>query len=164
MRVRFLCVTLVAVALLANSATLFAKSKPKPSDAWPVVQALPTGAKVIVKEKAGKTTKGQVTAITTDAITVSQRSGTVVIDKQQVARIHVDEQSLTRSTLIGLGVGAGTGAAVGGIMLISLGPEDAGDEAGLIMGVTTVLGAVGGAVGGTIRGLFPNRRLIYESR
>ena len=164
MRVRFLCVTLVAVALLANSATLFAKSKPKPSDAWPVVQALPTGAKVVVKDKAGKTTKGQVSAVTADTITVSRRSGTLVIDRQQVARLYADEQSLTRSTLIGLGVGAGAGAAVGGILLISFGPEDAGDEAGLIVGLTTMFGAVGGAVGGTIRGLFPNRRLIYESR
>jgi hypothetical protein len=160
MRVRFLCVTLVAVALLANSATLFAKSKP--SDAWPVVQALATGAKVVVKDKAGKTTKGRVSAITADAITVSQQGGAVVIDKQQVARVYADERSLGRSTLIGLGVGAGSGAAAGGIMLAAAGTEDF--DVPLLMGVLTGIGAGAGAVGGAISGLFPKKRLIYESR
>jgi hypothetical protein len=160
MRVRFLCVTLVAVALLANSATIFAKSKP--SDAWPVVQALPTGAKVVVKDKAGKTTKGRVSVITADAITVSQRTGTVVIDKQQVARVYADEQALGKSTLIGLGVGAGTGATAAGVMLASAGTEDF--DVPLFIAFMTGIGAAAGTVGGVIRGLFPNRRLIYESR
>jgi hypothetical protein len=160
MRVRFLCVTLVAIALLANSVTLFAQSNP--TDAWLLVQALPARARVVVRDKAGKTTKGQVTAVTADAITVSQRSGNVVIDKQQVARLHVDEQSLARSTLIGAGVGAGTGATVGGIILASAGTEDF--DVPLFLGFFAGIGAGAGAVGGVIRGLFPNRRLIYESR
>src|SRR5262245_51312185 len=114
MRVRFLCVTLVAVALLANSATLFAQAKP--SDPWLVVQMLPNRAKIVVKDKAGKTAKGQLSAVTADSITISRRSGDIVVDKQQVARVYADEQSIARSTLIGAGVGAGTGATVGGIL------------------------------------------------
>jgi hypothetical protein len=163
MRVKPLFVFFIAAILLSNSPSLLARQK-NGNSTWSAVQALQPGTTVSVKDKAGKSTRGRLVMVNDQAVTLIDKRGTVVVDRQNIARVTIDNgRSVGKSTLIGAGVGAGAGASVGGVIAAAFGGGD--DDTGpAVMAVSTTLGAVAGTAAGALGGLFRHRKVVYESK
>lgn len=163
MRVKPLLGLFIAATLLSNSPSLLARQKSADST-WSAVQALQPGTTVGVKDRAGKSTRGRLVTVTDQAVTLIDKKGTVVVDRQSIARVVIDNgRSVGKSTLIGAGVGAGAGASVGGVIIAAFGGGE--DETGpAVMAVSTALGAVAGTAAGALGGLFRHRKVVYESK
>src|SRR6185295_14738404 len=163
MRVSRLLVFFVAVTLLQNLPS--AQARQKNSDpAWSAVQALQAGTAVTVKDKTRRSSRGRIVTVTDQAITIVGNKATIVIDRQSIAKIVIDNgRSVGRSTMIGAGVGAGSGAAVGAVIIAAFGGGEDGTGPA-VMTISTVLGAIAGTAAGALGGLFRERTLVYESR
>ena len=112
MRRLTISVALIATLLLA-SVPLSAQSTPGD---WSVLKAVPSGTSLEVKFKAGNTVKGKLTSVSDTGLSLSVKNKTVDIKHDDVLNIYqTSHKSATTSTLIGLGVGAGSGAALGGV-------------------------------------------------
>jgi hypothetical protein len=164
-RKRFV-VCFVALILLSNSPAFLARQSNSSSPQWAAVQALSPGTKVVVKDKSRRTSKGLIVSVTADSLTLQDKQTSITLDRPQIAKIQLaNGRSLGRSTLIGAGIGAGTGVATAGVLLAIAGTEDAEDgEVAAIIGVVAVIGATAGTVGGLLSGLFARHPVIYESR
>lgn len=163
MRVKPLVVFFLTATLLSNSPSLLARQKSTDS-AWSAVQALQLGTTVSVKDRAGKSNKGRLVLVTDQSVSLIDKKGTVVIDRQNISRVVIDKgRSVGKSTLIGAGVGAGAGASVGGVLIAAFGGGEDG-IAPIVMAVSTTLGAAAGTAAGVLGGLFRPRTLVYESK
>ena len=163
MRAKPLLVFFIAATLLSNSPSLLARQKNADSP-WSAVQALQPGTTVNVKDRAGKSSKGRLVTVADQSVTLVDRKGMIVIDRQNIARVVIDNgRSVGRSTLIGAGIGAGAGASVGGVIIAAFGGGE--DETGpAVMIVSTSLGAIAGTAAGALGGLFRQKTLVYESK
>lgn len=94
---RLLAVLAIAVPLLAQS--------------WEPVRALGAGARVKVSETSGVEHRGNVTAVTPDAITIATGSAALSIERTKVSRVRVHGKS-RRARNIAIGAGIGVGVAV----------------------------------------------------
>lgn len=163
MRVKPSLVFFIAATLLSDSPSLLARQKNGDST-WSAVQALQPGTDVSVKDKTRKSTRGRVVTVTEQAVTLVDKKGTVSVDRQNIARVVIENgRSVGKSTLIGAGIGAGAGASVGGVIVAAFGGGD--DDTGpAVMAVSTALGAVAGTAAGALGGLFRQRKVVYESK
>jgi hypothetical protein len=163
MRVKPFTVCLLALTFLLSSTEVLARTKSANSE-WSVVQALSAGTRVSVKDKAGKSVSGRIEAVTDQALTVSLKTGNIVIDRQNVARVVLENgRSVGHSTLVGAGIGAGSGATVGGVMIAAFGGGEDGTGPA-VMAFTTLIGAIAGTVSGLLGGIFRQRKVVYESK
>jgi hypothetical protein len=92
---RFLLLMVCALPLMAQT--------------WNSVQALGPGARVKVREIGGIEHKGNVTAVTPEAISVATGAATLSIERTKVARVQVHGKS---RRLRNIAIGAGIGAAL----------------------------------------------------
>ena len=84
-----------------------------PAQNWNNVKALAIGTNVRVLA-GSRTVGGQVQGVTDDSLAVDSGKGQEMFAQQQVIRVSVKEKGHRgRNTLIGLGIGAGLGAAAG---------------------------------------------------
>lgn len=98
MRVKPSLVFFIAATLLSNSPSLLARQKDGNST-WSAVQALPPGTAVSVKDRAGKSTRGRLVTVTDQALTLIDKKGTVAVDRQNIARVAIDNgRSVGKST------------------------------------------------------------------
>lgn len=94
------------LVLIACVLPVFAQS-------WEPVRALAPGARVRVREIGGVEHKGNVTAVTPDAITIATGAASVSMERTKVGRVQVHGKSRrARNMAIGAAVGAGVGLAM----------------------------------------------------
>lgn len=118
---------------------------------WTDVKALTPGT--VVRVSAGsKTMTGSVQSITDESLFLNSGKDRKTFSRQEVTRLSVKKHShRARNSLIGLAVGAGTGAAIGaatyktctGLCILS---ESRGIDAGAGALVFGILGALVGAL------------------
>jgi hypothetical protein len=75
---------------------------------------LKPGDKVAIRLKSGATVKGAFEASAETTLNVSVKTGTTVVDRNDVRRVYrVSGKSIGTYTLIGTGIGAAAGAVTG---------------------------------------------------
>ena len=123
---------------------------------WQVLtQSLQPGKSVVVKCMNSAQFEGKLLKIADDSITVQSHGQPQVIRRDEVFRVR-RANIRRRNTLLGLAVGAGGGAALGG----AAATRQDFVSAGAVVGVTTLLGVgVGAAVGGAL----PIGEPLYEA-
>lgn len=120
--------------------------------------------KLAVKLKDGKTVEGKLGGVSDTALSLSVKEKPVDIKREDVLSVHqTSKRSATKAALIGMGVGAGSGAVIG---VAGSSKHDSFDK--LDKAVTaglTVLGAGAGALAGYLVGRSGRKRvLIYQAK
>jgi hypothetical protein len=133
---------------------------------WSRLSSLTAGSKVSVKLKDGKTVEGKVTSVSDAALSLTVKNKPTDLKRDDVLSVQqVIKKSATKSTLIGLAVGTGTGALIGGVADASA--NDGGFEKidNVAAGAITVIGAVAGTVTGFLIGRGHSKKiLVYEAK
>jgi hypothetical protein len=81
---------------------------------WTMVQQLRPGDKLAVWLKSGETVKGVFAASTETTLSLSEKTGTTEVERNNIAKVHrVSGKSIGTYTIIGTGIGAAAGAVTG---------------------------------------------------
>lgn len=130
--------------------------------AWSDVMAVAHGRELSVQLFDGTNAKGKLTNVSETKLTLTRKRKNTEIDRADVLRVYrIGGRQMRKRALIGLGVGAGAGALIGGVAYKG---ETESGEAHL---PAMVFGLVGGGLGalvGLIAGSSKKRTLIYEAR
>jgi hypothetical protein len=156
--------------ILALTLTLFLSAIPLQaqgnSNDWSRLSSIESGSKVVVKLKNGTSHEGKLNSVSDSSISLTVKGRSQDVKREEVLTVHrVSRKSAGKATLIGAGVGAGTGAIIG----VAGGSRESDfDFDKLDQAVTaglTIIGAGVGAVTGFLIGRSRRKReLIYESR
>ncbi|MDT7604224.1 MAG: hypothetical protein QOF61_2221 [Acidobacteriota bacterium] len=161
-RKRFTISLVLVASLLLPSVTL-AQGTTVPTRDWSGLRTVPSGSKLVVKLKNGKTVEGNLSGVSDAALSVSVSNNSVDLNRDDVLRVYqVGGKSAKNATLIGAAVGAGAGAAVG-----AAGGDSDGfaPTKGQLAAGLAVLGAGVGALVGFAVGKSGHKRvLIYEAK
>ena len=161
----FVSFALVA-SLLLSSVSVMAQGDM--SD-WSKVTALAGGSNLSVKLKNGKTHKGTLSSASDSTLSLTTKNGPVEIKREEVRTVHevIKKGSGGKGALIGTGVGAGAGLALGAIG----DAQNAGDGFGgekldnaFVAGLTIVGAGAGALVGYFIGRRGSKRVLVYEAK
>jgi hypothetical protein len=131
---------------------------------WSRLTSVPTGSKLSVKLRNGKKIEGVLSNISDSALTLLVKNTSREVKRDDVSTVHtVNGASVTKATLIGLGVGAGAGAIAG------VAVRDPKDTFLNLDNVATAAFTVVGAGVGTLTGFVIGKTrkkkvLIYEAR
>lgn len=128
---------------------------------WTAVQSLPADADISIKLKTGKTVRGEFLSATGSELTITRKGKGESFAKDAIAQIERLERKAEKGkyALIGAGIGAGAGTAIGGAK--AAGASDDGyvyTIVGLAMG--TGFGALGGFIWGQAK---RKHELIYSA-
>jgi len=161
MTTQFFAFGFAAVLLLTQPPVLLAQDAPGQQD-WAAVQAVPSGAELVVETKAGKRVKGKLSNVSDLTLTLVRKNNPVDLDRTDVQRIYRrSDGARTKSALIGAGVGAGLGV---GLAFAALHATGGSDEAGdLILQWGSLAAGIGAAVG-AVAGSGHKRVLIYDAK
>jgi small nuclear ribonucleoprotein (snRNP)-like protein len=133
---------------------------------WSRLNSVTAGSKLSVRLRNGKTVNGKLSSVSDTALSLTVKNAPVELKRDEVLTIHeVIKKSAAKTTLIGLGIGAGAGAVFGVA-------ADASNNGGsfetidnAVAAGVTVLGAGVGALGGFLLGKTGNKRvLIFEAK
>ena len=155
MKIRICCIVVVAIMLVAQTPIALAQS----SNQWSAVQAIPVDARLIVKQKDGKTIEGKMIEASETNLTLSRNNKVVNISRDGIRQIYRSTGKAAKGkwAAIGTGIGAGAGAGIGATKLSSDSDSDIYIMGGLLIGLG--VGAAAGALFGASR---RKRELIYE--
>jgi hypothetical protein len=157
MRHKLLTLLLVPVLLSTNAPLVFSQQ----TNNWSTVQALKTNEKLVVKQKDGREFKGEMIEASDTTLTIDRDGKPFSIARADVRNVHVIAGKAKKGkwALIGAGIGAGTGTAIGAA---KYSPESDDSEIYAVIGL--LIGAGTGAVGGLIFGQTRrNRTLVYAT-
>jgi YMGG-like Gly-zipper len=133
------------------------------SDDWSRLNSLESGNKLVVKLKNGRNVEGTFNSNSDSSLSLRVKGSNEEVRREDVSTVHrVSRKSAGKATLIGAGVGAGTGALIGavGSRESDFDKLDQAVTAGL-----TIIGAGVGAVTGFLIGRSGKKReLIYQAR
>jgi hypothetical protein len=157
---RKLIVAIVAALLLAGQ--LLAQTR---QDSWDNLRTLRVGEKIQVVDQKLKSYTGTFVGVSEEAISFQVGQDSVTVQRPDVLRVSSRERTRRgRNALIGLGIGAAAGVAVG-IICAAMDPET-GSEYGVTReymiaagGGAVLFGGVGAGVGAA----FPSYPTIYRS-
>jgi len=156
----FTAVAFLIIALFLSPIPITAQSG---SGDWSRVTALSPGTKISLKLKNGKSVKGYLSSASESSISINTKNGQD-IKKDDVQSVYVvSDKSAAKAALIGLSVGAGAGAVVGGIGASNDDYFDSLDSA-VVAGLTVVGAGVGALTGFLIGKTGNKKRLIYQAR
>lgn len=132
---------------------------------WAAVMALSSGTKVSVRMKTGEAIQGKVSSVSETALTLRCENTLTDLERDRIQKVsRIGGRAVGKSTLIGLGIGAGTGAAIGGVIAASDRPHESGEAALPVLHLGAA-GALIGTITGLASGLFRRQRvLIYEAK
>jgi hypothetical protein len=160
---RFAISFTLATALFVASINVTAQAN---LNDWSRLNSLTSGSKVSVKLKDGKIVDGKLSSVSDATLSLTVKNKPMDLRREDVLSVQqVIKKSATKSTLIGLAVGTGTGALIGGVADASV--NDGGFEKidNVAAGAITVIGAVAGTVTGFLIGRGHSKRvLIYEAK
>jgi hypothetical protein len=89
--------------------------QPAVTDDWAAVKNVAAGEKLVLKLKSGKTLKGELGGVTEQDVTVLRKHQAVTQPRDQIAQVCrvVGKPAKGKYALIGAGIGAAAGAAIG---------------------------------------------------
>ena len=157
-RRRFAPILALIVSLLLASVT----SAQNTGD-WSALSAVAAGSKLVVKLKTEKSVEGKLSNVSDTALSLSVKNRPVELRREDVLSVHrVVGKSATKATLIGAGVGAGTGAVIG--LAGSASHDSFNDLDKAVTAGLSVIGAGAGAITGYLIGRSGKKRiLVYEA-
>ena len=124
---------------------------------WSAVQALPSGQRIKIVLRTGRSVDGAMERVTAEAIHIQRKSGTVTATRPEISRVYrIKPAHRAKWALIGAAVGAGGAVAVGAAAL-----EKEPGLAGAVASVVVLLAAIGAGVGCIIGR--PRSALIYTA-
>jgi hypothetical protein len=147
-RVEFGLLALLLVGLAGNAA---AERQATPSEKWARVTQVAPGTEIRVTLVGGRTIRGYLQKATADSVAVNATTSQEMLLRAEITRVQLRHESHRgRNALIGLGIGAGGGLAVGAAVDLSRrgGSWDWFPNAG--KEVFTPLGAIIGTVVGAV--------------
>ena len=150
-------VFLVLLLLSAQAPFVFAQSL---SD-WAAVQHIRTNEKLLVRQKNGKEIRGEMIEASETALTIDRNGKPLSIPRADVRQVYIVEGRAQKGkwALIGAGVGAGAGSAIG---YAKYSPES--DDSELWIPVGLMFGAGIGAVSGLLFGQSARKRtMVYAT-
>lgn len=150
-------------AMLFSSQTLLAQDlRNSPAGDWSRLNAVAPGAKLAIKLKSGKGIDGKLDRVSDKSLSLLVKNKPVEINREDIFSVHqVTKKSAAKATLIGLGIGASSGAAIG---LASQEHDDFLDLNREITAGLTVVGAGAGALTGWLIGKSGRKKvLIYQA-
>lgn len=159
MKSKIIALGLCGVLALANVATVSAQ-QPGTGN-WSAVQALAVNERLVVKQKDGKTIKGEMIEATDQVLILDRDGKPLSIARADIHQIHrsVGKAKKAKWALIGAGIGAGAGTAIGRIKY-----SKNVDDSEIFMPIGFVFGAGIGAATGAFIGLSRRQReLIYQA-
>jgi hypothetical protein len=136
-----------------------------PLNNWTTVVAVPAGQKLVIELNSGKRLNGKLGAVSETGLSIVRGKKSEDISRSDIRKVHRESgASLGKSTLIGAGIGGGSGAIIGaagggcdgrGFICFSRG------ETAAALGV---VGASIGSVAGLVIGMVRHKKtLIYEA-
>jgi len=126
---------------------------------WDNLRLLRPGQKIDVVNMQMKTVTGKFAAFTGDAISVAVGNDQVSLARANVASVKNREAShRMRNTLLGLAIGAGTGAVIGATLLKS---SESGEELFGVMVVTPIVAGIGAGAGAVLP---PGHVTVYRAQ
>lgn len=133
-----------------------------PSRDWSALKTVPSGSKLVTKLKSGKTVEGSLTAVSDVALSLSIKGKPTDLNRDDILNVYqVKGKSAKKATLIGLGVGGGSGAAIGA----AGSNNDAFVSQSAVTAGFAIIGAGAGAIAGYFIGRTGRKRvLIYEAK
>ena len=146
--------TLFLTLVLALSCASLAQSN---RVSWANLSGLKPGQKIEVVETNSKKHSGAFESVSDSAISLRDATGEASVPKQDVRSVKLIRNRRLRNTLIGLGVGAGGGAAIGA----GIGPSN-----GFIIGKgasAAIEGLFGAVCGAAVGALLPTHDSIYST-
>ena len=155
-------ISLVLVASLLLPSVTLAQVTTATRD-WSGLKTVISGSKLVIKLKSGKTVEGKLSGVSETALSLSVSGKPLDLSREEILSVYqVRGKSAKKPTLIGLGVGAATGAAIG----VAGGDDDgfflSRPQAAAAFGI---LGAAVGAIAGFAIGKSGHKRvLIYEAK
>lgn len=160
---QFATIVILLTSLLLSAVTVGAQTA---NTDWARLTSVQTGSKMSVKLRNGKKVEGTLSSVSDTGLTLMVKNASTEVKRDDISSVHtVNGASVTKATLIGLGVGAGIGAAVG---IAGDASSDAGGFETLdnaVAGAVTVIGALAGTITGFVIGKTRKKRvLIYEAR
>lgn len=158
---RALISCLAAISLFISLLTPSAFAQQMVFDDWTAVQALTPSDEVVITLKTEKEVKGKFLDAGAGEVSIERKGKRESIAKDTIAQIHLIKGKAKKGqwALIGAGVGAGTGFAIG------QSKNHGGDDQDIYPFVGTLLGTGIGAAGGYIFGISRRKReLIYQGR
>ena len=159
---QFATLVILLTSLLLSPVTLMGQAT---TNDWSRLTSMPTGSKLSAKLRNGKKVDGTLSSVTDTALTLMVKNTSTELKRDDIRTVHqLNGISAKKTTLIGLGMGAGIGAAAGAIHDVS-NNDDVPDFDLPATPFTTVLGAGVGALGGWLIGRSGKKRvLVYEAR
>jgi hypothetical protein len=155
-------IVLMCAALVPAAAA----AQPRTSDSGFDALATP-GASIVVHEENGRKTSGRLLRLDAASLTIEVRGNEHTVEREHVARVYQQADSLKNGLWIGLGLGAALGIVTGAAA------TDCGffvpqrctgsDKAQIAAVLGGVLGAIGMGAGVGIDALAPHRRLLFEA-
>jgi hypothetical protein len=110
---KLLSALLAFASLAATAQQQTTQPTPPPAGSnWQHVQALPAGTEVYLNAKS-RHIVCTIKSTTADALTCTERAKDDIVARSEISSIKITRSG--RSTLIGLGVGTGTGAVLGAV-------------------------------------------------
>ena len=167
MRIRtrqFAPLVILLISFLLSPLTLVAQTG---TSDWSRLSSVANGSKLSVKLRNGKKVDGTLSSVSDTALTLMVKNTSTEIKRDDIRSVHqVGGTSVTKSTLIGLGAGAGTGALLGVVGEATDNDNSFGCcNGGAVTAGLTVLGAVAGAITGFVIGKTHNKKvLVYEAK
>lgn len=155
MKIKIVCLVVVAIMLLTQAPVALAQG----STQWSAVQAIPVDARLIVKQKDGKTIEGKMIEASETNLTLSRSNKVVNIPRDNVREIYRSTGKAAKGKWagIGTGIGAGAGAGIGATK-----SSNESDDGGIYVVMGFLIGAGAGAASGALFGASRRKReLIY---
>jgi len=157
----FIALMLSAAILISAMAPAAMAQKAAPGD-WTVVQSLAPDQEIVISLKDGREVKGKFLDAGANELSITRKGKHESFPKDNISLIHQVKGKAQKGlfALIGAGVGAGTGVAIG-----SAKNSPPVDDGGIYPVMGAMLGAGIGAAGGFIFGQTRrNRELVYQAR
>lgn len=157
-----LSLLLITASLIAPRGVCAQASSQTTRGTWADVMSVAPGKELLVQLINGTTEKGKLSVASETKLTLTRRQQNIEIDRADVLRVYrIGGRQMGRRALIGMGIGAGAGAIIGGVTF--KGETENGEEflPALVFGI---VGGGLGALAGVIAGSSKKRTLIYEAR
>jgi hypothetical protein len=151
---------LLLVLLLLSSQTPLAFSQTPSLSEWASVQQIKTNERVFVRQKNGKEIKGRMIEASDTTLTIDRDGKPFSIARADVRQVYMVSGTAQKGkwALIGAGIGAGTGTAIG---YAKYSPDS--DDSEIYIPVGLLIGAGSGALGGMLFGQTTRKReLVYS--
>ncbi len=156
-------ILILSIVAFGQSALLAQVAGQPKFGTWEAVKGIPSGEKVQINLKSGRTIKGEISSVSDSGITIGLGSKAVTTGRDEVQRVfHAVGKSSRKPVVTGALIGAAVGAGGLAIAVAARGSGETSELAGALLGVTLAGAGIGALIGNAFR-RGKKLVLIYES-